>query len=243
MKISLGKKTYQWQPHWVVTLIVLVMAPFLLSLAYWQYQRSLYKEELMAQYAASQSAESIRFEGSTTLPLPEFQPISIEGRLDPNHLFFVDNTIYQGRAGYEVLLPFQLKDSQEWLLVNLGWMPRNPNRSDLPSFPLPSTDIKLTGRSDFPSNEYLLLGTYLEAVGADKNIIQAVDLERMSEALGHPLLPIVLLADPDPNSSLVRDWEPQAIMTPEKHQGYAVQWTLLAITLMVLYIVFSTRKS
>ncbi len=243
MKITLGKKVLHWhKPHWVLTLLVVVLTPFLLSLSYWQWQRAHYKEEILRDYENSLSAQPVAFTGQDALPITEYQPMTIQGKFDTEHLFFLDNAIYEGRAGFEVLAPFQLK-SGEWMLVNLGWMPRNPERQELPITPeLPANKVILSGRADIPNNKYLLLGTYLEAVSEKELIIQAIDLDRLQGFLGHSFLPIILLADPEANSPYVRDWNPKAILLPATHYGYSMQWALLSMTLVILYIVYSTNS-
>ena len=192
--------------HWGLTLLVIIFLPILLGLSYWQWQRGLFKESLIAAYDVSRSATTTPLIGTSSLPLSEFQPVQVQGTLDVQHQFFLDNQIYDGRAGLEVFVPMQLKESGEWILVNLGWLPRKPQRLELPSFPpLPSHEIIMSGRTDLPSDQYVLLGTYLEAVNANQFIVQALDLQRISEVIGHPLLPVVVLADPELKSAFIRD--------------------------------------
>jgi surfeit locus 1 family protein len=235
-------KHWTFKPHLGLTVLVIFLLPILLGLSYWQWQRGLSKDALLATYQQNQHARSIVFQGKNSLPLAAFQPLTVTGTLDMQHQFYVDNQIYAGRAGFEVIIPLQLNNG-EWLLVNLGWLPRHTQRLELPTFPKQlSKEITITGRADFPSHQYLLLGTYLEKNQDNKFIIQAIDFDKLSEFLGVSLLPIVVLLDPQPATPFIRDWQPPTTMPPEKHYGYALQWLFLAITLCILYGVFCLKR-
>ena len=51
-----------------------------------------------------------------------------------------------------------------------------------------------------------------------------------------------LLLDPDNEQGFVREWTPGGL-GPETHIGYAVQWFALAITLVVLYLLITFKRS
>jgi surfeit locus 1 family protein len=72
--------------------------------------------------------------------------------------------------------------------------------------------------------------------------IQRIQLERLAQELGYPLLPVVLLLDGEQSDGFVRDWHPLAF-GPERNVGYAFQWFGLALALLVIYIVVNTRKA
>ncbi|MEM8984954.1 MAG: SURF1 family cytochrome oxidase biogenesis protein, partial [Pseudomonadota bacterium] len=59
---------------------------------------------------------------------------------------------------------------------------------------------------------------------------------------GRSLLPWALLLDGDAEDGFAaRDWQPTGL-PPERHLGYAVQWFALALTLVILWFVFSLKK-
>jgi surfeit locus 1 family protein len=241
LSVKLFSKKWVFSPHRWLTVLVILLLPILLSLAYWQWQRGVFKQSMLDAFAVSQT--TLPFVGQASLPLPPYQSIRVQGHFKPAYQFFLDNQMHDGKAGFQVLIPFELETSKEWLLVNLGWLQRNAKRVLLPEFPAVSTEeMILTGRTYLPSQNYLLLGTHLEEITPNKMIIQTLDFQRLSEFLQHDLVPLVLLQDPDTNLPFVRDWQPPQTMPPAKHYGYALQWLLLAITLVILYFVFCTRK-
>ena len=60
--------------------------------------------------------------------------------------------------------------------------------------------------------------------------------------LGTPVAPRLLLLDAEPDSAFVRSWTP-AVMPPEKHRGYALQWFTFALAAVVIFVVLHWRKS
>jgi cytochrome oxidase assembly protein ShyY1 len=72
--------------------------------------------------------------------------------------------------------------------------------------------------------------------------VQQVDMSRMGEQLGSPLLPFVLRLSPDSEGGFTREWQARTGLTPERHTGYAVQWFALAAALVVLCIWVALRR-
>lgn len=54
-----------------------------------------------------------------------------------NNSFLLDNQTYQGKRGYSHLGLFQPLNSQQVLLINLGWLKAPALRSEIPNVPLP----------------------------------------------------------------------------------------------------------
>ena len=87
----------------------------------------------------------------------------------------------------------------------------------------------------------LLLGESGHGKPGWPKVVQSVDLDRMSAALGQPLLPAVLLLDAGHPACFVCDWRPVAGVDADRHRGYAVQWFALAATLVVISAVLLLR--
>jgi len=56
------------------------------------------------------------------------------------------------------------------------------------------------------------------------------------------VIPGVLLLDAAEPDGYLRDWR-ASDFGPERHLGYAFQWFALAVTLVILYLAWSFRKS
>jgi surfeit locus 1 family protein len=65
-------------------------------------------------------------------------------------------------------------------------------------------------------------------------------VEDISAQTGYPLRDFQLLLNPDEADGFVREWKP-ALMEPEKHVGYAIQWFGLAATVVVIFSILAWR--
>jgi len=249
MQIEFGR--WVFVPHLVLTLMVILLLPLLLSLSYWQWQRAHEKQSMLDAFAISQTQNPVALVITPLNQIKPYQAIVVTGTFAQTPTLLLDNQIHEGRAGFDILGFFKIEDSEKEVLINLGWVPRNTERQNLPVLPpLPSGKMTLKGYAYFPSDRSLVLGINLERMADHKILIQKIDFEQMNRladeaSLAHPaskLLPVVLLADPDLNYPLVRDWQPPTTISPATHYGYAVQWLLLACTLCILYLIFCCKR-
>jgi cytochrome oxidase assembly protein ShyY1 len=74
-------------------------------------------------------------------------------------------------------------------------------------------------------------------------VVQHVDLARIQEQLGVPLLPFVLRLSPASDHGYERDWPVRAGLTLERHVGYAVQWFALAAALVGLCVWVAVKRA
>jgi surfeit locus 1 family protein len=101
--------------------------------------------------------------------------------------------------------------------------------------------VELNGILYIPPEKVFVLGE-----GEDRNpgwpkVLQRIRLDLQQTQLGYPLLPVVLLLDPDQPHGFVRDWRP-VVFGPERHVGYAFQWFSLATALVIIYLILNIRR-
>jgi len=72
-------------------------------------------------------------------------------------------------------------------------------------------------------------------------IVQQIDVEKMNDAVGKRVYPFVIRLEADQFGALPRYW-PSTVMSPEKHRGYAIQWFLMALAVLIAWWFFSFRK-
>lgn len=228
--------------NWKLTLFTALMLPLLILLGLWQLDREQEKTEMQALYERR----------ALEVPLPLSQinwrdndlgwtQVSAQGSYDVNRQFLLDNRIYESRVGYEVITP--LLTDQGLLLVNRGWIAQGRTRRDLPALPVTDDVVTLNAVIYVPSGEVMMLGSGIEpGTGIWPEVIQRLDMTLISEMLGDNVLPYSVRLAPGSNELLQANW--QAInMQPETHRAYAVQWFVMALVLMVLYFMFSFRRS
>jgi cytochrome oxidase assembly protein ShyY1 len=69
----------------------------------------------------------------------------------------------------------------------------------------------------------------------------AIDRDEIAADLQRPLLPRVLLLDPDPASGFARAWTPN-LMPPARHEAYAFQWFAFAVAAVVIFVLLHWKK-
>lgn len=223
------------------TLVTLVLFGFLLSLGFWQLDRAQQKREIIEKYQSNKDDTVIELDaGLTTAGGLEYQRASSVGRYDSAHQLLLDNRTHEGRAGYEVLTPFILRNSEVAVLVNRGWLPLGASREQLPKLAVDEGQRSVTGRLKTPA-EVFMLGDEEPRAGWPYRI-QRIHIPALSEELQRTLLPVVLLLDKQEPDGYLRDWRPLVSFGPERNVGYAVQWFGLAVALLVIYFAVNTRR-
>ena len=201
----------------------------LLSLGFWQFQRGLEKVDLESSMtdAGVVSLNSPGIDWNTL----NYAQVTVSGVLDLSRSFLLDNRIHKGAGGYEVLSPLATVDREQVILVNRGWVPKNdvPNLNGIEG-------VELTGQLYLPKLGFTLGPAYTESE-AWPRIIQYLDLAAMSQALGQPVSPVVIVLDSGPDQGYTRIWQPY-VMDPMKHYGYAAQWWGLAIVFIVFGLIW-----
>ncbi|WP_257281619.1 SURF1 family protein [Endozoicomonas sp. ISHI1] len=215
-----------------LSLLVVLLLPLLIKLGFWQMSRYQEKLELERTLAERQTMPALSLSDVSGYSDSMYLPVSVRGRFLSDRAFFLDNQIHEGRAGYDLIMPFLVNDGQ-YLLVNRGWLPAE-SRERLPEIETLDGELELRGKL------YRLLGNPF-TLGEDiwheewPKRIQVVNFERMGEALGQSLPVYILkLEQNQPGTYLIRPLTMKT--TSQKHLGYAIQWFLMALVLLGLYL-------
>lgn len=227
----------------IPTVVVLCVLPVLLALGFWQLDRAQEKKAYLELLKRNNAAETITLPASVdAIDSLKYRMVKAIGYYDANHQFLVDNQINGGKPGYFVLTPFKLKDSEIGVLVNRGWIPLTKDRSELPDISIKVMQAMVKGRiNSFPSVGIKLPGADKPTAGWP-SIVQVVDSDILAKVLGYPLYGFMIELDKNLPEGYKRDWRELAIMPPEQHIAYAVQWFGLAVTLALLFIWYSRLK-
>jgi surfeit locus 1 family protein len=229
-----------FKPRLVPALVTLVLFPVLVSLGIWQLDRAEQKRQLLAEQMTQEQLPPISLGNEVPVDLSPFRKVKVSGRFDTRHTFLLDNKIYHGQAGYQVLSPLKT-DSGAVILVNRGWIPPGVSRADLPNVDTPASSITISGRVIKSDTAPLQLSQDNISGDTWPVVIQWTDFEQMEKKLGYPLLPNIILQDPETHGGFVRDWS-IAWIKPEKSTSYAVQWFMLSAALLVIFFIVNFKK-
>lgn len=233
--------------RWFVTVAALVGLVIAITLGQWQLDRA--AQKIALQQALEQRAQLPPLSNEQLPKADEAAPealmyrhAQLVGQWDQQaaHTVFLDNRPMDGRAGFFVLTPFQLKGRQESVLVQRGWVPRDAaQRERLPTLVLPQGDVRIEGQIARAPSRAFELGTPVRS----GPIRQNVELPAFQDETGVRLLPLVLLETASPQASspdtngLLRHW-PAPAVDVNKHYGYAFQWFALGALILGLYVWF-----
>lgn len=213
----------------------IAVVALLLKLSWWQINRADEKQRLQSQIHHRQQTVITDL---AQLPIePLWHSITLEGEFDNQHPILLDNQLYRGRPGYHLYLPFM--SQQQRVLVNVGWIAAPPYREILPTLP------QLNGRQIIhgviaPAQQLLQFKPDA-ADGQWPLRVQNIGLDWLTQQLQQPLLPWVIQISASSPIALIQTWQP-VVMGPKKHYGYAMQWFLLAIAVVLLCLWWLRRE-
>jgi cytochrome oxidase assembly protein ShyY1 len=82
-----------------------------------------------------------------------------------------------------------------------------------------------------------------ESVGNTDTLRTRIRLDDIQAASNFPVQPIVILMSPTvPSDGLVKEW-PEVTNKAPMHKGYAAQWFLMALLLLVFFVRSSYHKA
>jgi surfeit locus 1 family protein len=215
------------------------MAALMLRLGVWQLDRAEQKRQILAEYQARMAAPPVDLNAMAPRKDMQYYQVVARGKFDTGHQLLLDNRVHQGIPGYQVLTPYRMGDVA--VLVNRGWVAGTGYRDKLPAIPLEQVSERIRGRVKLPSEPVFAMSDDVAFAPGWPKVVQYVDPEAMSQALGYELLPYVVLMDAELPGGFVRDW-PVVNMQPARHTSYAIQWFGLVLVLLVVYVFMGLRR-
>ncbi len=218
-------------PSLWITLITLLGVTLLGSLGVWQLMRE--QQKMALQNQASLASLQAPLDNHTLLTQKStaeqrYLPVKLQGIFLNEFSILLDNKIKNGQVGYHLITPFAVS-SQEWLLVDRGFIPLGPKRSQLPVIPAIIGEVTIEGYLDF-SYRNRFLSNPLETQTIQWPLrMQYLDLQLLGTLWHKKVFPMLVVLGSKPQAA-------QTWLSPQKHRGYAVQWFSLALTLLLFYI-------
>jgi surfeit locus 1 family protein len=162
--------------------------------------------------------------------------IALRGALLAGYTVYLDNKVYRGRPGYQVVQPLRLAGGRQ-VLVNRGWIAAGASRDALPEVRTPRGEVSLRGRR-LPGFAH----AFAPGTGAPQGRVwQNVTPAQFAAWSGLALEPYVVEQHSALDDGLVRDW-PRADAGVEMHESYALQWYSLAGLSVVLLLALNIRR-
>lgn len=231
-----AEHAFTFRLNWKISLLSLVLLPVLIGLGFWQLYRADEKQTIQENWQYQQALPAAAYQGESQLQ--EGRRITVTGEFNRHDYWLLENRIFDGALGYDVLMAFVL-ESGEHLLVNRGWVVADLYRQINPEITTPDGQLRLTGTLKKPSDLRLVDQVKAAEVSWPVRLLE-IDIGLMAQQLQHPLSEQVILLDADSRGALAINWQP-INMVPATHKGYAVQWFCMALALAVLWVLSNSN--
>ncbi len=244
MLLPFNKNKLYFKPGFFLTAIFVCVIALFYSLGVWQLERADEKKRLAGQITQRLSQQTLVLDQVNIDQLKHsdvaYRLVELTGQFETQDQFFVDNKKHNGRAGYHVITPFKIYNSQQRILVNRGWVDSGGNRQILPDVLTHMETVTLTGRLSSPVIAHFRPGISqpAESLGG---IWLYIDLNYFASLSGTSVVPYILLLNKDNQYGFVRDW-PKFKANTEMHTGYAIQWFAFALFSLLAYFSIGIKK-
>jgi surfeit locus 1 family protein len=141
-----------------------------------------------------------------------------------------------------VLTPFLIDGKNAAVIVNRGWVPMLGRRDQLPDVGVEQAKATISGVITDPSNTIQLAERQDLSGTKYPHIVQAFEPDAFGAELGLTFLPVMIELAKDDEYGYVRDWKPY-FGKIDRHNGYALQWFLMALITLFLFVKLNTKRS
>ena len=201
----------------------------LVSLGFWQLDRADEKQAIVNAIVLAQSSPAKPLE-LENINSKEHYKVLLNGYFDSDKQFIYDNQIVKSNAGYYVLTPFILNNNSA-ILVNRGFVPWYGKRDELIDIVIDSHPRTIEVELIKPQKRIQLKKQDVDT--SFPILIQSLDLDQFSLLSGYQFVPMLAQLDVNASNGFFRQWKP-FYGSVDKHLGYALQWFLMALVLLIV---------
>ena len=230
-------KKNKFNPGKRITIFFVFFAFLFFSLGLWQIERGQAKTNLLDDF----EKKILEKPSYINQKSQKWDRVYVEGKWDSSKQILIDNVIRRGIAGYKVLTPLRMKETDQLILVDRGWIKQNTFRDQLPDIKLIQIDEVVSGILEIPE-----LGLVLSDDLVSKEwpkISQTKNLGVIKNEYDENIFSMILLADPTLKNSLEYIKITPTNMTPIKHYGYSAQWFLMFLVLCFMYVWYGYKRN
>lgn len=223
---------FQWQPIPKFLLLVCAVLPLTIAAGFWQLDRAEQKRTALALQDKGAALPPVLLNSLKESEVKNYTKVYLDGQWS-EAWFLLDNRIRAGRIGYEVVGLFKAADMLP-VLVNRGWVEGGQDRNILPEIePLFGTH-RVEGYLYRATQKPIILAEQ-QWEGEYPERLQVVDFELLEQRLGEELYPSTVRISSESPLAFRADWTIER-KGPGMHIGYAVQWFLMALTVIIMTV-------
>lgn len=229
--------------RWIISTVLVVVAVLVMArLGFWQLDRLAQRKDHNARLSQGLAQPPLNLNDPlpTDMPAMEYRSAAVTGHYDFAQEVLLRNQYSQeGEPGFHLLTPLIIDGSSQAILVDRGWIPLDQDKADQRAAYAENGTLSVTGmlRRSQPEPVFGAVPDAQLAEGQTRlDYWLFINLERISLQVDRALLPVYLVAAPDPAfSGLPQRKLPEVDLSEGSHLGYAVQWFLFATILLIGY--------
>lgn len=238
-------KKYEFNFTLIPTTAFIVTFICFIQLGFWQLERASEKNNINSNYTLRQDDALINLNNTNSINNKEallWRRAEVNGSFLNKKNIILDNQIFNQIAGFNILTPFLIKDSNYVVLINRGWHPNLASRDLIPDIQNLEGIKALKGHiAKFPSSGISLGQDNIETLNASVFRMQRLDFDELKYFLTFNLLPYMIYIDPLIDKGNYNTFKLPA-PDSEKNYGYAFQWFAFAFTLLIIFIKIGIRR-
>ncbi len=229
--------------RWILTtLLVLVAAAVMVRLGIWQLDRLQQRRDHNARLSAGMAQAPVDLNAGLPPDLAalEYHSVLVSGTYDFTQEVLLRNQYESGLPGFHILTPLKIKDSQQSVLIDRGWIPLDQGAPEKRSAFQPAGPVSLKGVLRRSQADPSVPAAPAGQARLDAWVV--LDLEHIAAQIPYPILPVYVALTPDAAQTALPHLAPLDVDLSEgPHLGYAIQWFIFAVILLGGYP-FYVRK-
>lgn len=244
MKMQFKFKQAVFEVSWFATVIMLICVVTFIRLGLWQYGKAVHKQTIESTYQASKAKLAVNLFDYIAQPTElEFQRVNIMGHYETEYQILIDNQIEGRQAGFHVVTPFKIKQSDSYVLVNRGWVKGYDEHTRLPVINTPEHEHMIEGMVWVPTSKiFTLEKKSQDGMQRFETVWQHLDMQKYQKEVPLKVLNVIVKLDPEQKEGgFVRQWQmpPSRI---ETNMSYAYQWFGFALAALAIYVYLGFRQ-
>ena len=241
---------FSFKPNLAMTVLALLTVGLCVKAGLWQLNKASLKQALQVQLSTRQTEQpveinNIHADNIKNLDELRYKRVKLSGVYDTRYQVLVDNQVENTVAGYHVITPLKLSDSQLYVLINRGWIPRSNAQIDglfvPPVVENPDGLQRIEGDITLPSAKFFTLESPATNSAGWQTVWQNLDLTRYVKSVPFTVQPYIVRLSANNAGGFTRNWPPPGDRV-RMHLGYAYQWFGFAMTLLVIYVVLNVKR-
>jgi len=234
--------SYRFRPGLITSLVALVALPTFIWLGFWQLERTAEMQGMQQQFEQRVDLPTLRLGPKARAHDDlEYRRVFVRGRWDAEHQILIDNKTHQGQAGYYVITPLKMTGSDQYILINRGWLPAGNSRTELPEIDVIDRQVTVHGVLHKSRRDIYMISDKNRDISGWPARYQWLDIDEFARETKFKVYPFVVLMDADAPYGYSRQWKPLNVDS-DKNTRYAMLWFSFAILLVIIYFVVNIKK-